>query len=202
MQITMHHVDWKNLGRLSRFMNRAEWQNQQKPHKVFGYPLATGIQPSGFVEYKAYIMFNPPPTQNIVYSVTANFTTFAEGECTQGAKLGGSNAIDARGIAYDHAGTEKGMETSLAKIIFPKAPDQDSKSVTYPLNVAAGTSEILIGDIKVGLGYTIKAGVSLFKAVAKIEFLVDDAQGNHIITTPVVTTGGSGGVDGEDENDD
>ena len=176
---------------------------QDNPGEVFNAPLASSIQPSGSCVYKAYLKFDPPAPEDVVYEVTANFLTHAEGECNRGARIGMGRSILASAAAFDENGMEQGRERSRAQIAFPTDTDRKQSTTVYNISVSSGTTEIHIGTISAGPGYTIASGQSEFHAYAEIEFIIEDDQDNIIVGPSAAVDDDNGAAhDIEDNNEE
>lgn len=160
---------YRSLGGWTRFaigLVTNRYRLQENPAEVFNAPLASSIQVSGSCVYKAYLKFDPTAPEDVVYEVTAKFLTHAEGECNRGARIGMRRSILASAAAFDENGAEQGRERSMAQVAFPKDTDRNQNTTVYNISVARGTTEIHIGTISAGPGYSIASGQSEFNAFA------------------------------------
>ena len=109
-------------------------------------------------------------------------------------------AISADASAFDETGTQQIRKRSIALIAFPQDIDRHQDTAVYDISVAAGTTEIHIGRISAGPGYTIGSGQSEFHAYARIEFILEDKEGNTIVGTDAsVDDNGSDNTESEDQ---
>jgi hypothetical protein len=157
---------------------------QEAPGEVLGAPIATTLQASGSCAYEAYLVFDPPPPNDIMLQVDAELWAHARGECTPRAAIGMGRAVSADAKVYDHTGSEIERANALAQIQAPRASVYTNKTASYPVAVVAGTAELHLGSVIAGPGYSIGSGESEFTAFAEIAFTVTDANGTVLLEPP------------------
>lgn len=158
-----------------------DYRGQEGPGEVFMAPVATSIQVSGACIYKAYVVFDPPLAQDVTYETTAELWAFARGRTSRGARIGMGRSISSAAAAFDHAGVERGATRAIARLAFPRDRKSVRDTVTYDLEVAAGTREIHIGTAQSGPGFSIASGRSAFVGWAEIAFTLTDSSGKVLL---------------------
>jgi len=181
---------YRSLGAWTKFaigIVTNSYRFQKNPSEVFNAPVASSIQPSGFCIYKAYLKFDPPPTEDLTLEIDAALWAQAVGETTRGAAIGMGRSIHSDAKVFDHNGNEIERVRANAILQFPKDTADDRKSANYAIQVAAATNEIHIGTADTGPGYTIGSGNSVFHAFAEIAFTVTDENNTIILEPPSET---------------
>ena len=172
---------------------------QDRAKNVFGRSLATGIQPSGFLRYQAYLRINPPNPQPTPVSVTASLRSFAMGMATLHSDIGMGREATASAEVMNEQGHFHRVR-NRAYLQFPFQVNGDNDLITYTVIVPPG-GEVHIGTVQVGLGYEIRDGASSFHCFAEVQFTVNP-QGTPDSVPGLITDGGEGISDtdeGEDE---
>lgn len=135
--------------------------------------LATGLQSSGSLAYKAYVRIDPPDTKPVKVSLTADMSVHATANATQNVKAGMAGSVDATAEIRDDEGKYIRLR-EMAKIVFPVRLEADAHTETYTVTIDPG-EEVHIGTIVIGLAHEIRAGATGFVAIARIDYTVNPA---------------------------
>ena len=85
--------------------------------------------------YKAYLKFDPPPTQDLALEIDGELWAYAVGETNRGAGIGMGRSIAADANVFDHAGSEIERVRANARLQFPKDTDDKQDTANYPCGV-------------------------------------------------------------------
>lgn len=165
----LHRRQYQLLPASNRFEG---WAGQDSTDQAFGSALATGLQPSGFGTYTAYLSRAPHDRKEDTVKVTATLRTFALFVKPLRARIGMGRSVSAEASAFDGP-TEQVRCRSMARLTrFSLLSIRRSRKLkTYPVTIPPG-GEVKIGKVQCGLGYEQRSGSSHFYTSSRIDFQI------------------------------
>ncbi len=165
----LHRRHYQGMAAADRFEG---WAGQDGTDEVYGSPLASGIQPSGFGSYSAYISQAPHKETATTVTVTATLTSFGVLLKSIRAVIGMARSVTANVYVYNEQGEVDRVRNNIRLSRFlPFRLRSRRKQASFNVVIPAG-GEVMIGKVECGLGYELRSLNSNFYCSTRLDFQV------------------------------